>query len=539
MQSPYLHEWVYRNAERAPNSPAIATPEFRVTYGELADRVRRLASELSRSGCAAGDRVLIALPNRPATVVAALAVNTLGATTVEVNRAWTTAVLGEIVARTGVRRAFIAERDVPKWGAALDGVRLRQLWVVAADAGSQKAVLGIGADDARILLQDGRTVEGDALPPPQVARPDPHAAAAVLYTSGSTGRPHGVVQTFRNIESNTRSIVEYLSLTMADRALLTLPLYYCYGRSVLQTHLYAGASVFLDDRFAFPRVVLETMAAEACTGFAGIPQTFEILRKTSDLSSLSSPRLRYVTQAGGAMSDDTIAWARRAFAPAELFVMYGQTEATARLAYLPPDRAADKGGSIGMPIPGVELSVVDAAGRPLPDGETGELVARGDNVTPGYLDDPEATAAILHDGWLWTGDLATRDAEGFFYYRGRTKEILKIAGHRTSPVEIEQVVADHNDVHDVGVIGAADPVSGEVPIAYVVMREDATASDADLRRFCQERLPAYAVPRAFVSVASLPRNEAGKLLRFELRNLASQRDAPGAAGEARAPVDQA
>ena len=525
MQSPYLHEWVYRNAERTPSAPAIATPACRLSYGELADRVRQLAADLAESGCSAGDRVLIALPNRPATVVAALAVNTVGATAVEVNRDWTPAVLGDIVARIDVRRAFVAARDVRKWAAAFNGRRLGQLWVVAPSPRSEDAAFGIVANEARVLLEDGRTVGGNSPPLRQAARPDLDTPAAVLYTSGSTGRPHGVVQTFRNIDANTRSIVEYLSLTARDRALLTLPLYYCYGRSVLQTHLFAGGSVFLDDRFAFPQVILETMAAEACTGFAGVPQTFEILRKVADLSSLPMPRLRYVTQAGGAMAPETTAWVRQAFSPAELFVMYGQTEATARLAYLPPERAADKPGSIGIPIPGVELRVVDAAGQSLPDGETGELVARGDNVTPGYLDDPDATAAILRDGWLWTGDLASRDDEGFFYHRGRTKEILKIGGHRASPVEIEQVVAGHPDVHDAAVIGAPDPVAGEVPIAFVVMREAATASEADLRRFCQERLPAYAVPRGFVPVGSLPRNEAGKLMRSELHDVRGHRPA--------------
>src|SRR3990172_10033213 len=123
--------------------------------------------------------------------------------------------------------------------------------------------------------------------------------------------------------------------------------------------------------------------------------------------------------------------------------MYGQTEATARLSYLPPERAQDKGGSIGVPIPSVELRVVDDGGRELPPGETGQLVARGDNVTPGYLDEPEETAAILHDGWLWTGDLALRDADGFFFHKGRSKEILKIGGHRVSPIEIEHVIAAH------------------------------------------------------------------------------------------------
>jgi long-chain acyl-CoA synthetase len=536
VQSSYLHEWVYRHAERTPSAPAIATPAIRLSYAELADRARRLASDLARSGCAAGERVLIALPNRPATVVAALAVNTLGATAVEVNRDWTPAVLGDIARRIDVRRAFIAARDVRKWAEALDGHALSQLWVMAASAGAGEAVAS-GPTAARVLLEDGRLTQADLAPMPLAPRAELDAPAAVLYTSGSTGRPHGVVQTFRNIDANTRSIVEYLSLTADDRALLALPLYYCYGRSVLQTHLFAGGSVFLDDRFAFPQVVLEALAAEGCTGFAGVPQTFEILRKCTDPSGLSMPRLRYVTQAGGAMAQDTIDWTRRAFAPAQLFVMYGQTEATARLAYLPPERAADKPGSIGIPIPGVELAVVDAAGRPLPVGETGELVARGDNVTSGYLDEPEATAAILHDGWLWTGDLAARDADGFFYHRGRTKEILKIGGHRASPVEIEQVVAGHPDVHDAAVIGAADPVAGEVPIALVVMREGATAIEADLRRFCQERLPAYAVPRGFVAVPSLPRNEAGKLMRSELRDPRELPDLPRATSGPGLPVE--
>jgi acyl-CoA synthetase (AMP-forming)/AMP-acid ligase II len=333
------------------------------------------------------------------------------------------------------------------------------------------------------------------------------------------GRPRGVVQTFRNVDANTRSIVRYLGLGPEDRALLTLPLYYCYGRSVLQTHLFAGGSLFLENRFAFPRLALETLAAERCTGFAGVPLTFEILRRQVDVSSLAFPRLRYLTQAGGGMAPETIDWVRQAFHPARLFVMYGQTEATARLSYLPPERAHDKRGSIGVAIPGVELRVVDDAGRELPPGETGHLVARGDNVTQGYLDEPEETAAILHDGWLWTGDLASRDEEGFLFHRGRAKEILKIGGHRVSPVEIEQVVARHPDVLEAAVVGAADALMGEVPEAFVVFRDGQQPGEDELRRFCRERMPPYRVPVRFTPLAALPRSEAGKLLRAELRGV--------------------
>jgi acyl-coenzyme A synthetase/AMP-(fatty) acid ligase len=358
-----------------------------------------------------------------------------------------------------------------------------------------------------------------ALASPHQPRPD--ETALILFTSGSTGRPQGVLQTVRNIDANTRSIVRYLALTSRDRAMLTLPLSYCYGRSVLQTHLAVGGSVFLDHRFALPRVVMETIGDEGCTGFAGVPLTFEVLRRQVDVASVGMPALRYVTQAGGAMAPETTDWVRAAFAPAALVVMYGQTEATARLAWLPPDRAADKRGSMGIAIPGVELRVVDDTGRERPRGAVGHLVARGDNVTPGYLDDPEATAAILRDGWLWTGDLGTQDADGFLFHQGREREILKVGGHRVSPMAIEQVLESSPDVAEAGVCGIPDDLLGEVPVAFVVPATDDLDIDR-LRAHCQAHLPPMQLPRAFHVVDALPRNASGKLLRARLRELARQ-----------------
>jgi acyl-CoA synthetase (AMP-forming)/AMP-acid ligase II len=344
----------------------------------------------------------------------------------------------------------------------------------------------------------------------------PDGEALILYTSGSTGRPRGVIQTFRNIAANTRSIVTYLGLREHDRAMAILPLFYCYGLSVLQTHLSVGGSVFLDPRFAFPRVVVEAMATEGCTGFAGVPLTFEMLRRLPAGDALRSTTLRYLTQAGGAMAPDTIRWAREAFAPARLFVMYGQTEATARLAYLPPERAEEKHGSIGIPIPGVELRVVDPADRELPAGEVGELVVRGENVTAGYLDAPEETAAVFRDGALYTGDLGYRDRDGFVFLVGRSKEMLKVGGYRVSPLEIERVLARHQAVLEAAVAGMPDPVQGEVPAAFIVRRDGQPVSERDLRAFCRGALPAHCVPRNVFFLPALPRSGAGKLLRQEL-----------------------
>jgi len=512
-ESPFLHEWLFHHAVRQPGAPALATPATRLSYGELADRVRSLAAHLAAGGVAPGDRVLLSVPNAPATVVAGLALNTLGAVSVEVNREWSAEIVADIAARTGARQAIVWGRDARTWGEVAARCAVDRLWVVHPGPLPPGLLSALGGVSASLVLEDGRADPSQPVPsaPPAVAlRPD--QPALILYTSGSTGRPRGVVQTFRNLDANSRSIVEYLQLTAADRALLILPLYYCYGRSVLQSHLLAGGSLYLDGRFAFPRTVLEAAASEECTGFAGVPLTFEIIRRQVDVSSIGL-KLRYLTQAGGAMAPETIDWARQAFAPARLFVMYGQTEATARLSYLPPERAQDKRGAIGIPIPGVELAVVDERGQPVPEGETGHLVARGANVTQGYLDEPEETAAILHDGWLWTGDLASRDGDGYFFHRGRSKEILKIGGHRVSPVEIEHVVAEHPGVAEAAVIGVPHDLMGEVPAAFLVLRPGAAPSEEELRRFCLERMPAYRVPTRFTTVESLPRNAAGKLLR--------------------------
>ncbi len=258
---------------------------------------------------------------------------------------------------------------------------------------------------------------------------------------------------------------------------------------------------------------------EGCSGMAGVPLTFGVMRRQVEVGSMRFPRLRYLTQAGGRMSDEMIDWVRETFQPARLFVMYGQTEATARLSYLPPADAVEKRGSIGIPIPGVELRVVDDEGRELPPGVIGQIVARGPNVTPGYLDEPEATAQILHDGWLWTGDLAERDTDGYLYHRGRAREMLKVGGQRVSPADIEQVLARHEAVAEVVVIGRSDELMGQVPVAVIVPSPGGTAEEAELRRYCQQQLMPRQVPAAFVVVASLPRNSAGKPLRAEVGRL--------------------
>ncbi|MFN8519727.1 MAG: class I adenylate-forming enzyme family protein [Chloroflexota bacterium] len=513
---PFLHAWVLAHAATTADAPAIATPTTRLSYGDLAQRMLALAGRLRAHGVGHGDRVVVALPNGAPAVVASLAVQALGGTVVAVARGQAAGALRQVVTRAGARHVVLAGRDARLWGDALAGLAVDQAWVAHRDAPTAALLAALGRP-AQWLPEDGAPDPAATEPPiDQPAAVDPDSVALILFTSGSTGTPLGVLQTHRNTDANSRSIVRYLGLTARDRVLATLPLSYCYGRSLLQTHLLVGGSVVFDDRFAFPRTVMESLAAEGCTGFAGVPLTFEILRRSVDLRSIPMPSLRYVTQAGGAMASDTTRWAREAFAPASLYVMYGQTEATARLTYLPPDRAVDKEGSIGIPIPGVEVRVVDQVGDEVPVGTVGELVARGDNVTPGYLDDPEATAGILRDGWLWTGDLARRDADGFLFHQGRAREIIKVGGRRVSPVEVEQALERHPAVVEAGVRGVADDLMGEVPAAFVVRRPGSDVTEDELRTSLRAAVPPWLVPASITFLDRLPRNETGKLLRADL-----------------------
>jgi acyl-coenzyme A synthetase/AMP-(fatty) acid ligase len=472
-------------------------------------------------GVRPGERVLVLLPNLPASVVVSLAIQHLGAISVEVARESGVDELAAVIEQCRPSCIAFTGRDVRKLAPLLRSAGLPRGLLVHEGSVPEGAFADLRGLQIAQVGEDGRLVSDDApLPVDEEPVRDRAALAQLLYTSGSTGRPRGVMQTIGNIEANSSSIVEYLGLTARDRAMLILPLSYSYGRSVLQTHLLVGGSVFLDPRFMYPQVVLDSMASERCTGFAGVPLTFEILRRQTTPQMRELSALRYITQAGGALDPKTADWVRAAWAPARLFAMYGQTEATARLTYLPPERL-DKHGSIGIPIPGVDMSVVDENGAELPVGTHGELVARGANVTPGYYGQPEESARILKNGRLHTGDVGYRDDEGYFYLVGREREILKVGGHRISPRQIETTLADCGGISEVAVCGAPDALMGEVPVALVVAEQGTALSEQEVRRFCASRLPSYMVPAVVRFTSALPRGPSGKLLRTEISRLLS------------------
>jgi len=272
--------------------------------------------------------------------------------------------------------------------------------------------------------------------------------ASIIFTSGSTGEKKGVMLSHGNLISNTESILKYLELKATDRVCVVLPFYYCYGLSLLHTHIKAGGSVVLSNH-PFIGGALRDIDKYKCTGFAGVPSTFQILMAKTKFLKEKLPSLRYFTQAGGKLPNKFIKIIVEAFPDKKFFVMYGATEATARMSYLPPELCLDKLGSIGKGIPDVKLKVV-AEGHDVQPGDVGEIIAFGKNIMKGYYMDPAGTAQVLIDGWYHTGDLGTVDGEGFIYIVGRSKNIIKCGGFRVSPYEIEGEICKHPEVEDVG-----------------------------------------------------------------------------------------
>ena len=342
---------------------------------------------------------------------------------------------------------------------------------------------------------------------------DDNRLAEIIFTSGSTGEQKGVLITHRNIIANTSSIIDYLQLTSADTMEVVLPFYYCYGLSLLHTHLKVGGSIVMNNNFIFIGSVLNDINKYKCTGFAGVPSHYQILlRKTRDFKTSSFPSLRYVTQAGGKLHVIFIREFVETFPDIKFYVMYGQTEATARLSYLPPEKLSSKTGSIGKGIPGVTLRVVNDNGEPVKLGETGEIIAKGDNIMQGYLNDPVDTAKAIRDGWLYTGDLAQLDEDGFIFIQSRKKEIIKVGGVRISPQEIEEVIVTYPGVIGCTIESIPDELLGEAIKATVFINEDDKEifSEDLIRKYCASKLSINKLPKVIVFETTLPYNASGK-----------------------------
>lgn len=477
---------------------AVFYRDTALTYRELRQKVGRLAGGLLARGHVKGDRIGLWSENSPFFVTAYLATIRAGLVAVPFQTDLLRETFEKIVRDAGIREMFVSERffnPLRPW-AGKAGVTL------LAEPGLEQMT---GEAAIQMPKIDSR-----------------HDLAALMFTSGSTGVPKGVMVSHRNIECNTRDIISYLGLTPKDRVMVVLPFHYCFGISLLHTHLLGGASVVLNNGFKlYPEEVLQEMQQRECTGLAGVPSTYQILLRKSRFRELSFPALRWFQQAGGKLPNPYITEILGSFPAVRFFLMYGQTEATARLSYLPPERLGDKLGSIGKSLPSLRLDVLKPDGTPVSLGsnETGEIVAAGDNVTLGYWNDPEETSKYFRNGRLHTGDIARVDADGFIFIVERERELIKSGGNRVSAKEVEDVIAELPEVVEVAVLGAPHELLGEAIKAFVVVAPDAKIMPGAVEAHCRKRLPLFKSPEEVLFLKTMPHNGSGKVLKLKLREL--------------------
>jgi long-chain acyl-CoA synthetase len=345
--------------------------------------------------------------------------------------------------------------------------------------------------------------------------------AVILVTSGSTGSKKLVMLTHGNIIANTESILAYLEITSNDRIEVVLPFFYCYGTSLLHTHLRAGGQMVLNNNFRFPSTVINDLEKYNCTGFAGVPSHFQILLKRTDICERSFKHLRYFTQAGGKLANHFIEQMDNAFPHVKFIVMYGATEATARLSYLPPDKSRQKLGSIGKGISGVRLEVLNETGDPVDVGETGEIVASGDNIMKGYFNEPEETREVLRNGKLYTGDLATVDEDGFIFVTGRKSQIIKSGGTRVSVAEIEEKILQIDKITKAHVTYLADDISGEAIVALVELEHNSSLDAKKLNKILMNKLPLVKLPKRII-ITKIPVSSSGKIQAAEIKKIITE-----------------
>lgn len=508
-----IHHFLENSADAHPEFEAVVHGNKRVTYRDIEAMSNRIAAYLLDVGIQKGDRVAILLRNSVAYIVVYYGILKTGAVAVPLNTGVAVPEIIEIIrdCTPGImfyESAFYGhlEKMLQHHEAFFDQL----IMVENADRKNE-----FQYTNYETVLEK----YPDARPSVNVEDTD---LSSIIYTSGSTGKAKGVMLTHASIVANTTSIVSYLKLCSSDRCMVILPFYYVYGKSLLNTHFAVSGSVIIDNRFTFPNVILRTMQKEQATGFSGVPSTYSILLNKSAIAKMQFPHLRYFTQAGGHMAAAVKEKLLALFPDKRIFIMYGATEASARLSYLQPECLTKKINSIGKAIPGVELKVVTDDGREANAYEEGEIVATGQNIMLGYWHKKKETQKVLQDGWYYTGDIGYKDEEGYFFVTGRKKDMIKVGTRKVSAVEVEEVLYQYDGVQEAAVVGIEDELRGESIKAFIVLSAKAAEHSADaLISFCAERLPFYKIPKEVIFCKSLPKNESGKILKCKLLEMQS------------------
>jgi len=500
-----IHHFLEKSTQLFPDKIALIHENIRASYSDINTAADKLACRLIDLGIKPGDRVAMFLDNCQEYVISYYGILKTGALAAPLSRDLKPDGLRLLLGKLEPT-IIISERKFEKRlkAAGLDAVALKALILINPRIRWKNVSF-------QVLAWEDLKHQDTALPPD--IKIEESSPASIIFTSGSTGTPKGVVLSHKNIVSNTEAICDYLQLTENDIQMAVLPFFYVMGKSLLNTHFAVGGTVVINNSFAYPASVVKQMIAEKVTGFSGVPSTYTYLLHRSPLAShvdqLDS--LRYCSQAGGHMSLQIKKQLRQILPPhTKIYIMYGATEASARLTFLEPEYFEIKMQSIGKPLANVKLYVLDGNGKEAAVGQTGELAAVGPNIMQGYWQDPQATAAVLDLKGYHTGDQGYRDEDGFYYLAGRKDNMLKVGGHRINPMEIEDMLMATELILETAVVGAPDDFLGHRLVAVVAPKN----ADLDINqvfRLCADKLPKYKQPSEIKLVRGLPKKGSGKI----------------------------
>ncbi|WP_077623108.1 fatty acid--CoA ligase family protein [Sediminibacillus massiliensis] len=507
-----LSDQLSRIADRHPEKAAYLFNGEETSYAELDVMVTRFAGQLQDMGYQKGDHIALIAGNSPFFIIGLYGALRAGLTVIPINPIYTPDEMTYILQNGDIKGILTMDILLEKMAAMADDLEDVQDYIVADT--------GAGIDWGQSLLAPKMKTFTNMLGEnrnqfsrPELKEPD---VAVILYTSGTTGKPKGAMLTHRNLYSNAKDTADYLTINEQDRVIAALPMFHVFCLTVaLNAPLMNGGTILIVPNFS-PQAVFTLAREQQATVFAGVPTMYNYLLRTPDVSPADFSSIRLCISGGASMPVALLKNFEEKF-QVRISEGYGLSEASPVTCFNPLDRER-KPGSIGTNIRNVVNKVVDELGEELPVGEVGELVVKGPNVMAGYYKQPEETEAALKDGWLYTGDMARMDDEGYFYIVDRKKDMILVGGYNVYPREVEEVLYEHPEVSEVAVVGRPDPYSGETVSAFVVTNNPAV-TEAELVDYCKEHLAKYKLPTRIEFLEELPKNTTGKILRKQLRDI--------------------
>jgi long-chain acyl-CoA synthetase len=501
-----LRKLVESQAEKLKDKVFLYWKDITVSYSQLNEFTNKVANFLYDLGIRKGDKVSVYLPNMPEYVYLYLGIPKLGAVTGPVNALFKPREVKFVVGHSEAKAIV----TIPKFMDIINQIK--------EDLPDLKHIIVIGESIEGTLNYEDLMEKASADSPPEVTIDEREDPAAILYTSGTTGFPKGVLQTHFNIKRNSEMIRDFLHAKEHFRFMLILPLFHCNAQIVtVMAPLIIGASSILTPGFS-AQTHWETVAKYRATTFSCVPTVLSILLKMPH-ENLDLSSLEYVVCGAAPLPVEVFKAFENTFS-CKVIEGYGLTEGTCASSVNPiPTETEDrrKVGSIGIPLPGNEMKIVDENGKDVPPNTKGEIVIKGDNIMKEYFKNPEANAETLKEGWLFTGDIGKMDEDGFFYITDRKKDMIIRGGENIYPREIEEVLYSHPAVSFATVIGVRDKIYGELPKAFVVLKEGESITEEVIIEYCRKNLADFKIPKYVEFRDDLPKTPTGKIMKQPLR----------------------